>query len=118
MKIVLKILLHILVAAFLTVISQIGGIIYLGVILICNRRKEKYRLRRFALFKGIYLLATIWGRERIKKTDYIKAHSIYTLLPNRKYVKPKINTAHEKISLRLNKMQNGVKLVYLDANFS
>ena len=45
-------------------------VIYLAVILICNRRKEKYRLRRLGLFIGIYLLSTfiivpllapIWG---------------------------------------------------------
>jgi len=126
MKIALKIFLHIVVITFLTIISQIGGIIYLLVILLCNKRKEKYRLRRLGLFTGIYLLsafvivpllAPIWGREKIKNTEYVQAHSFYTILLNRNYVKPKLNVALEKISIRLNKIQNGVKLVYLDANF-
>jgi hypothetical protein len=122
----LKVLLHITVITFLTIISQIGGIIYLLVILICNKNKEKYRLRRLGLFMGIYLLsafliipllAPIWGRERIKNTEFVEAHSFYTILLNRNYVKPELNKALEEISIQLNKLQKGTKLVYLDANF-
>jgi hypothetical protein len=126
MRIALKIILHILVIAILTAISQIGGIIYLAVILICNNKKEKYRLRRLGLFLGIYLLFTfmivpllaqIWGRERIRNTEFVKAHSFYTILLNRNYVRPELNKAMQEIGKQLNNAQKGIQLVYLDASF-
>ncbi len=126
MKKIFKITLHVIVTIFLTILSQIGGIIYLAVVLICNSKKEKYRLRRFGLFSGIYLLSTfmivpllaqIWGRERIKNTEFVEAHSFYTILLNRNYVRPELNTAIQKIGTQLNNTQKGIQLVYLDANF-
>ncbi|NJO90072.1 MAG: hypothetical protein HC831_14840 [Chloroflexia bacterium] len=110
----------------MTILSQIGGVIYLTVILICNKKKKKYRLRRLGLFSGIYLLSTfvvvpllakIGGRERIKNTEFVKAHSFYTILLNRNYVKSELNEAMQNIGDRLNKEGNGIQLVYLDANF-
>ena len=126
MHVALKILLHIVAIVLLTIISQIGGIVYFLVILTCNKNKERYRLKRFGLFTGIYLLSTFlivpvlapfWGREKIKNTEFVCAHSFYIILFNRNYVKPELNRALKEISIRLNKFEKDLKLVYLDASF-
>lgn len=122
----MKILLHIIIIILLTILTQIGGIIYLLSILIINRKVDNHRLKRTGLFTLFYLaftfiiipiVAPIFGREKIKETDLIAANTIFTKLMNRNYVRPKLNKALEKISVALNKNHHGIKLIYLDANF-
>ena len=73
----LKVILHIIIFVFLTVITQIGGIIYLISILAIKKRVGRRRIKRVGLFIGLYLLTTflivpkvapLFGREKIKET--------------------------------------------------
>ena len=122
----MKKLLHLILIIFLTVLSQIGGVLYLVSILVINRDAKQRRLKRIVLFLLIYLgatflivpvLAPVFGREKIKETKLVTAHSFFTKLLNRNYVRPELNRTLEKISTGFNKKHPGIKVVYLDANF-
>ena len=110
----------------MTVLTQIGGIVYLISTLLIIKHTEKKRLKRLGVFICLYLfttfliiphLAPVFGRERIKESDFIKAHSFFYKLANRNYVRPELNRAISKIANGLEKKNSGIKLVYLDANF-
>lgn len=75
---------------------------------------------------GLYLLFTffvtpflapLFGRERIKETDVIEAHSFIYPLLNRNYVKPELNQSLQAIASDFSQKNPGLKLIYLDANF-
>lgn len=112
--------------AFLTIVTQIGGVIYLISILIIPRVSPKYRLKRLTLFSLFYLIATIFfvpliapifGREKIKKFGYVEARTFMTDLLNRNYVCPELNSSLQSIAEGFSDKHPGIKLVYLDANF-
>jgi len=122
----LKILLHIIIIAFLTVVTQIGGIIYLIAILLVKKSAEKKRLKRIGIFAVLYLLATflivpnvapIFGREKIKETEFLNARSFFYKLANRNYVRPELNKSIGQIATEFERLNAGIKMVYLDANF-
>ena len=122
----LRILIHISVIALLTILTQIGGVLYLVAIGLIGKSSRSKRKKRIGLFIVLYLaftylivpnVAPFYGREKVKETEYIQAHSFYIKLLNRNYVKPKLNTVLQKVSIRLDKAQKGIKVVYLDANF-
>lgn len=95
-------------------------------ILIIKTNSENKRIKRLFTFSIIYLFATfiivpnlaeLFGREKVKETEIIKANTFFTKLLNRNYVKPELNRTLEKISIDFEKKHNGINLVYLDANF-
>ncbi len=100
--------------------------IYLISILAIRKTTEKRGLKRFGIFVLLYLIATylivpniapIFGREKIKETESLKAHSIFYTLANRNYVRPELNKSIERISAEFSNRNNGIKMLYLDANF-
>ena len=122
----LKLLLYIILFIFLTAITQIGGLVLIVSLLIEKRIKNHFRYKKVAVFLVVYLIATfiivpltapIFGREKIKETNLVKANTFFTKLMNRNYVKPALNVSLSEISARLNKKYPNTKLVYLDANF-
>lgn len=124
MKHFLKIILQLILFIILTVVTQIGGIVYLLGLLISNRRKQKSKGRILIIFTGLYLVSTfllipfvapIFGREKIKNTERIQPANYLTILLNRNYVRPELN----KILLQTEKVLKGtnIKIHYLDANF-
>lgn len=122
----MKILLHIIIFIILTVLTQIGGVIYLISVLSIKRNINKRRLKRIGFFAGLYLLTTfliipviapIFGREKIKDSDFLKANSLFYKLANRNYVKPELNKILSKIADDFQQQNNGIEMVYLDANF-
>lgn len=122
----MKILLHLIIITLLTVITQIGGIVYLISLFLVKKKAKKRRLKRVGLFVTLYLIATYlivpnvapaFGREKIKETEFIQAHSLFYKLANRNYVKPELNKALGEIASDFEKGNSEIKLVYLDANF-
>ena len=122
----LKFIIHVLVFAFLTALTQIGGIIYLTSIILIKRRKKQFRLKRLGVFFILYAIGTFlivpnlapfFGRKKIEDNDHIQSHAFFTKLCNRNYVTPKLHAVLTDVSLQMNKVYPGVKLVYLDANF-
>lgn len=110
----------------MTAVTQIGGIIYLITILLVKKSVEKKRLKRIGIFTVLYLVATFlivpnvspfFGREKIKETEFLKAHSFFYKLTNRNYVRPELNNAIGQIATEFERQNRGIKMVYLDANF-
>ncbi|MEM8763808.1 MAG: hypothetical protein AAGD88_08345 [Bacteroidota bacterium] len=122
----MKVILHFIAIVFLTVVTQIGGIVYLIALLVIRKKSERRRLKRVGLFLVLYLITTyfvvpniapFFGRERINETEFISAHSLFYKLANRNYVKPELNKALTEIAKNFESRNSGIKLVYLDANF-
>jgi len=124
MKILLRILLQTLLFIFLTISTQIGGIIYLLSLFISYKWKKNLKLKTLLIFIGLYLVSTllivpfiapIFGREKIKHTKSIQATNYMTVLLNRNYVKPELNKLLAKTEKEL--LKTNIKIHYLDANF-
>ncbi|MFL9844201.1 hypothetical protein [Flavobacterium rhizosphaerae] len=122
----LKKALHIILSILLTVITQIGGIIYLIALLVCRNAKKHNYLKQAGLLIALYLVCTfvivpntapLFGREKVYESEYIKAPCLFYKLANRNYVRPQLNTVLKEISSGLQKQHAGIKLVHLDANF-
>lgn len=122
----MKNLLHLITITVLTITTQIGGVVYIITLLILHKVKRKTILKRISLFVLLYLIATflitpylapVFGREKIKETDYLKAHSFFYKLANRNYVKPELNQVLHDISSAYGKNNNELKIIHLDANF-
>ncbi|WP_335976102.1 hypothetical protein [Gaetbulibacter jejuensis] len=122
----MRILLHIIIFLILTIITQIGGILYLVSVLLIKRTANKRRIKRIGVFVGLYIIATflivpniapIFGREKIKETKFLKAHSIFFKIANRNYVRPELNKSLTKIATEFVNRNSGIKMIYLDANF-
>jgi hypothetical protein len=122
----MRIIIHIIVIIFLTITTQIGGLIYIISILLINKKTKKRRIKRIGIFSVLYLFVTflivpniapIFGREKVRETELIGANTFFTKLMNRNYVKPKLNQTLNRISKGLNQKHKGIKLIYLDANF-
>lgn len=125
-KSIFKIFVHVLFAIILTIITQIGGVVYLIAILIIRRKSTQHRPKRLVVFALLYfvftfifvpLIAPLFGREKIKKSNHVEARTFITDLLNRNYVKPELNSSLQIIASSLSEKYSGIKLVYLDANF-
>ncbi len=125
-KRVLKWCLKFLIVCLLTIFTQIGGFIYLIAEITFRKNVCQYRLKKFIVFVILYLgitfsiiplIAPIFGREKLKDSSYIKAHTFFTKLLNRNYIKAELHISLQEIAASYQKQHPGVKIVYLDANF-
>lgn len=126
MKKVIKTIFKIFILLLLTLLTQIGGIIYLIVEIVFLKKKIKNRLKKMSVFIALYLMSTfllvpylapLFGREKIKDNNYIVACSFFTKLCNRNYVTPELNKVINTITIDMDKKYPGFQLIYLDANF-
>lgn len=117
-----KFFLRLLWVIFLTVVTQIGGVIYI-IAFLCYRR---HLIKRSFAFVVIYLIATlgivpyiapVFGREKIKTNETIKIHMLFTTLANRNYVVPQVNNVLLDVSKELSKTYPEIEIHCLDANF-
>lgn len=117
---------HVVVFLFLTIISQVGGIVYLLSVAIANRINISFRLKRLIVFIPLYLIFTfllvpfiapMFGREKVVNSSSIKPVSYYTVFLNRNYVTPELNTLLLNVSEKLNNQNSGIQVRYLDACF-
>jgi len=115
-----------LLVLFLTILTQIGGLVYLISIFLLKKQTKKRKQKQLGLFIGLYLtttfllipnIAPFYGREKIEETNTIQAHSFIYKLANRNYVRPELNKVLKKIASELKNNHPGIKLIYLDANF-
>ncbi len=124
LKILLKIAFKIFLFIFLTVTTQIGGIIYLVSLFLSKKWKYHLQFKTLIIFIGLYLFSTLlvvpiiapfFGREKIKHSEKIKPTNYITVLLNRNYVQPKLNELLNKTEKSLN--GTNIEIHYLDANF-
>lgn len=118
---------HVVVFFILTVLTQVGGVVYMLSIVFVRGMKHKTWYKRsvaWATFLLLYLLVTyvvvptvapLFGREKIKHSEAIQPTTYLTVLLNRNYVRPQMNNILEAVESRVK--GSGIQINYLDANF-
>ncbi len=131
MKIIFQLIKATLIFGTLTIISQIGGIVYLLYKIITSiflkGKKRMYKYGFFVLFYSfisillIPIIAKQFGREALpyfySEAFPIKPANKFYCLLNRNYVKTELKNTMREIALEFKKKNKDVELVYLDANF-
>lgn len=119
-------IIYLIIFVLLTIISQIGGIVYFISLFVAKKVAvcKNSIANMLVLFLLIYVVATflivpfvapIYGRERIKLKQNTKPASFITNILNRNYVIPEVNVLLNKTATKLNNTE--IQLRYLDANF-
>jgi hypothetical protein len=120
----LKLITRIFIFIILTILTQIGGIIFLLSHWISNKWKRNFRFKLLVIFIPLYLFSTIFiipyiapifGRERVKNTSKINPTNCLTVILNRNYVRPELNTLLAETLKNLD--GTNIEIHYLDANF-
>lgn len=124
MRTSLNILLKCILFGVLTIITQIGGIVYLISLIISKKWDTKLKFKPLLIFIGLYLFSTfliipsvapIFGRVKIKDSEKISSTNYMTILLNRNYVRPELN---ELLNNTANSLKGtNIEIHYLDANF-
>jgi len=118
------ILLHTLVFIALTLITQIGGVVYLMSFVFCRRIKKTFPLKGLAAFVFIYclgtfvtapMLAKLFDRERVVHYPNLQPANYMTVLLNRNYVSADMNVYLKAVSEDLAKRNDQIVIRYLDA---
>ena len=113
-----------LLFALLTVLTQIGGLVYLLSLLLNRTWKTRFPVKLFLTFATLYLLSTflfvpllapVFGREKVEHTASIRPATYLTVLLNRNYVRPELNRLLAQPANALEGTPIAIR--YLDANF-
>ncbi|MDB9755214.1 hypothetical protein OAB20_02855 [Winogradskyella sp.] len=117
----LKLIGHIFIITLLTVVTQVGGLIWIVTLLISHKLKKKKRL----VFPSLYLvfnliivppIASYFGREQLPVLNQnLKPINWFYPLAFRNYVLPKLKQGLIKTSENL--ASSNISITYLDANF-
>ena len=130
----LKILLGFFFILVITILTQIGGLVFIISLLTHNPINKKVinAWSRFAIkslsFLSLYLIfvfalvplaAEPLGRVALPLyvTNHLRPTTIWTCLLNRNYVRPELREIAFKVSESMNKKYPGTIINYLDANF-
>ena len=106
---------------FLTLLTQLGGVVLLFAYFLSKKIKTPIIGSLFTLFIGLYVFATFVavpilapfnGRERVK---HIQPTNQATVWLNRNYVVPNMNHLIKDVSKEIR--NQGIELHFLDANF-
>ncbi len=120
----IKFLGHLITFIFLTILTQVGGLIWILAVLLC----KKWKLKKRFVFPLLYLvfnlvlippIAKQLGRVKLPvySNKILKPKNIFYPLLFRNYVKPELKGVLEETALSLEKKFSEGELIYLDANF-
>ena len=119
------IFLHILSILILTVLTQVGGIIYLLIWLFSLKFKFS-RLKSTLLFLLVYLMTSFFilpvvapwfGRQALPMHGKLRPLTLITCILNRHYVTSDLKQQLVEASEVISDKYEGTDLIYLDANF-
>lgn len=122
---IIKVSIHLIVIMILTILTQVGGIIYLVSLLIA-RLKKLSRDKLALVFSALYLIMTLivapsvaplFGRTALPLFGELKPLNIVTCLLNRHYVNLELKVQMKKIASEMNEAFPNTQTHYLDANF-
>ena len=120
----MKVILKLFIFITLTILTQIGGVVYLISLFISRKWIIQFKFKTLNIFIVLYLLSTVliipivapfFGREKVTHTELIKPTNFMTVLLNRNYVRPKLNELLSQTEKELK--GTGIEIHYLDANF-
>ena len=130
----LKILLALILVCLLTVVTQVGGVVFLVSIMMfglidkrLNRRWTRVTAK-FLSFTTLYLISVFvivpltakpFGRVPLPifEDQNLKPGNIWTCLLNRNYVKPQLREITYRVAESMGTKYPGTTMNYLDANF-
>lgn len=124
-KKILRPFIHMVIFILLTLISQVGGVIYL----LCGYltwRWELNKTKSLISFSIIYLITTVliipflaplFGRTALPITGILRPLNLVTCLLNRHYVSEDLKVVLISAAIKINDEFPGTKTNYLDANF-
>jgi len=124
MNILFKFSFYLFLFSFLTITTQIGGIVLILSSILSSKIKKQFSCKNTICFLGLYLfftllvvplLAPLFGREKVKHQANLYPTSFATVLLNRNYVKPRMNDLLQSVAVKLS--SKNIELRYLDANF-
>jgi len=121
-------------AAFFTLVTQVGGLIYLlawVIYLLLRKRIKTWYWRvaaRLSIFMGLYLLtilvvmppiARVYGRVPLPfvRTGHVQPLTIWTALFNRNYVRPELRSIIYTVAADMNTRYPGTVINYMDTGF-
>jgi len=127
----LKIFLFVIFFIILTILTQVGGLVWLagcGVVRLGFFKRSSYKLQRIGFQVGWYLVftlliipffATLFGRVPMPLgfNGPLKPRTLLTVLCNRHYVRPQLRSIVSEHVQRLADAHDGLYVNYLDANF-
>lgn len=131
---ILKAISIILIFSFLTILTQVGGIVYLisrttyNKITSLTTNKYKLSLYKFASFLFIYAFSTFllvpiiakpFGRVPLPLTEknHLQPLNVFTFILNRNYVRKELEESVIDVANKMNEIYPGTTINYLDANF-
>jgi hypothetical protein len=110
----------------LTLITQIGGLVFIVSLIICKKIKRKFFWEMAVIFTVLYCfstfyvvppIASVFGRERVITNKNLKPANYWTIILNRNYVKPEVNNLLSNTSDEIMDLSPNIRIHYLDANF-
>jgi len=110
----------------LTIVSQVGGLVYLLSLFLSKRIKYQFFGKGILMFSTLYILSTflivpiiapLFGREKIKNKSHLQPANYLSIVLNRNYVTPETNVFLQNISNHLAQANSNVQARYLDACF-
>ena len=134
MRLLIKILLGLIFFSFLTLITQVGGVVFLISTLtfgLIEKRLNRWWTRVTAkvlsfttlyflfVFAIVPLTARLFGRVPLPfvESSHVRPANILTVLLIRNYVRPELRQATFDVARKMNDKYPGTVLNYLDANF-
>lgn len=124
MKRIIKILSNIFIFVSLTILTQIGGFVFLINEILFRKLKIKNRFKRILGFLAFYsvltflivpFIALFFGREKVRHSEIIGPTNYMTVILNRNYVRPELNELLQQVENEL--IDTDVRIHYLDASF-
>ena len=118
---ILKVIFHLLLILLLTIVTQVGGLLWIVTLLLCKYKNWKKRYTYLILylvcnFLVVPPLAKHYGREQLPILNKnLKPRNFYYPLLFRNYVTPELKNILINSSEVLKK--DSIKITYLDANF-
>lgn len=130
MKSILKFLAHTLLVVFLTLLTQVGGLLWLITLTINHliSKKRKILFSRLLIFTALHLATTLWvlpplarqiGRVPLpfRANPHLRPESWAFYFFNRNYVRPELKRALEQVAEGMQRQFPGTVVWYLDTNF-
>lgn len=134
MRLFFKITLYLIICVLFTVLTQIGGLVFLLSWFIYRRIIKKATahfkptlLIKILTFASLYLFVTFllvpiiakpFGRVPLPvfTTKHIRPVNVWTCILNRNYVRPELKSMFEKVAQTMHDRYEGTEIQYLDAN--
>lgn len=119
---IVRLLVIAIIFVILTILTQVGGIVFLLSIWLARKTKWNSVLIFIAAYSLVTFLiipviAPLMGREKVINAENIKPVNYLTIVLNRNYVTPELNLVLKDLSNHPDLINNSIQVRYLDACF-